>query len=88
MSRRSPPRTNPASRRASLVDSPLVGEAWPQVQPGHEPGECGQVALSPLSPVVVRSLQSFTLSFAVGPIGIDDRGAIRVLFRAVGNGAD
>lgn len=31
-------------------------------------------------------MQTFTLTFTVGRFGIDDRGAIRVLFRAVGDG--
>jgi len=83
--------TNPDSfadtpPRTTLVDSPLVGEAWPQVQPGTDPAEYGQVAFAPADPVEVRRLQTFPLTFTVGRFGIDDRGAIRVLFRAVGDG--
>jgi len=80
------PDTGPDTCPDTLVDSPLVGEAWPAVQPGTDPAQYGQVAFAPTAPVEVRSAQSFTLTFTVGRFGIDDRGAIRVLFRAVGDG--
>ncbi len=77
----------PASNRdVFLVDSDLVGEAWPVVQPAADAAAYGHVTLSPTTAVEVRSLNTFTLTFTVGQFGLDDGGAIRVLFRAIGDG--
>ncbi len=70
----------------TLVDSELMGEAWTQVQPGEDPVLYGHVDISPRNAVEVRSLQTFTLTFTVGRFGLDDMGAIRILFRAIGDG--
>ena len=61
---------------ASLVDSELVGEAWPPVQPGTDPVLYGHVELSPKGAFEVRSLQTFTLTYTVGRFGLDEGGAI------------
>ena len=70
---------------ASLVDSELVGEAWPPVQPGTDPVLYGHVELSPKGAFEVRSLQTFTLTYTVGRFGLDDGGAIRIVFRIMGD---
>lgn len=69
----------------SIVDSNLVGEGWPVVQPGPDPVLYGHVTLSPKGAFEVRSLQTFTLTYTVGRFGLDDSGAIRIVFRAMGD---
>jgi len=69
----------------SIVDSNLVGEGWPAVQPGPDPVLYGHVELSPKGAFEARSLQTFTLTYTVGRFGLDDTGAIRVVFRAMGD---
>lgn len=69
----------------SIVDSNLVGEGWPAVQPGPDPVLYGHVGLSPKGAFEARSLQTFTLTYTVGRFGLDDTGAIRVVFRAMGD---
>ena len=69
----------------SIVDSNLVGEGWPVVQPGADPVLYGHVDLSPKGAFEVRSLQTFTLTYTVGRFGLDDSGAIRIVFRAMGD---
>lgn len=69
----------------SIVDSELVGEGWAPVQPGTDPVLYGHVDLTPKGAFEVRSLQTFTLTYTVGRFGLDDTGAIRVVFRAMGD---
>ncbi len=69
----------------TIVDSELVGEAWTPVQPGADPVLYGHVDFEPKGSFEVRSLQTFTLTFTVGRFGLDDSGAIRILFRAIGD---
>ena len=69
----------------TLVDSNMVGEGWTEVQPGADPVLYGHVDLSPKGAFEVRSLQTFTLTYTVGRFGLDDSGAIRVVFRAMGD---
>jgi len=64
----------------------LVGEVWPSAQPGEDAVLCGHVELEPRDPVEARSLQTFRLRYTVGRYGLDDTGAIRVVFRAMGDG--
>ena len=72
-------------RPENLVDSPLVGELWPSGHPGEDPVLYGHASIEPRGPVEVRSLQTFRLVYTVGRYGLDDTGAIRVLFRALGD---
>lgn len=72
-------------KRETLADSKLVGEGWTQVQPGADPVLYGHVDLSPKGAFEVRSFQTFTLTYTVGRFGLDDSGAIRVVFRAMGD---
>lgn len=72
---------------AEFLDGPvpdhLMGEAWPSAQPGEDPVLYGHAELTPRDPVRVRSVQTFTLTYTVGRFGLDDTGAIRVVFRAM-----
>lgn len=67
------------------VAEALVGEVWPVAHPGEDPVLYGHAALDPADPVEVRSLQTFRLTYTVGRYGLDDTGAIRVVFRALGD---
>ncbi len=57
----------------------------PSVSPGVDPQFLGNADLSPTAPVEVRSHQSFTLTYTVGRLGIDDTGGIRIAWRTVGD---
>ena len=63
----------------------LVGDNAPSVSPGADPAFLGHAHLTPTNPVVVRSHQSFTLTYTVGRLGIDDTGGIRIAWRTVGD---
>jgi len=69
----------------SYIDSKLIGEAWPSVQPFENPHIYGSAELEPKGEIVVRSYASFILKYTAGRYGIDDSGAIRVSFRMVGD---
>jgi hypothetical protein len=71
--------------RYRLPDSDYVGEGWTMVQPGSDPVLYGHVDLMPKGQFEVRSYQTFTLTYTVGRFGLDDTGAIRVIFRAMGD---
>ena len=68
------------------VNEALVGEVWPSAQPGEDAVLYGHAELTPKDPVEVRSLQTFCLTYTVGRYGLDDTGAIRIVFRAMGDG--
>ena len=68
------------------VAEALVGEVWPNAQPGEDAVLYGHVEFTPKDPVEVRSLQTFRLTYTVGRYGLDDTGSIRVVFRAMGDG--
>ncbi|MGE4635374.1 MAG: DUF3604 domain-containing protein [Arenicellales bacterium] len=70
-----------------LPDSDYVGEGWTPVQPGTDPVLYGHVDIAPKGKFEVRSYQTFTLTYTVGRFGLDDTGAIRVVFRAMGDTA-
>jgi len=65
------------------VASELVGDNGPSVKPGDDPALYGSATLTPLEAVEVRSFQTFTLTYTVGKIGLDDTGGIRVAFRLI-----
>ena len=77
-------------RSVQKIDGPvaegLVGEVWPSAEPGEDPVLYGHAVLEPRDPVEVRSLQTFNLTYTVGRYGLDDTGAIRVVFRAMSDG--
>ena len=68
-----------------LVDSDIVGEGWTPVEPGADPVLYGHAQITPRGQFEVRSYQTFTLTYTVGRFGLDDTGAIRVVFRAMGD---
>ena len=61
----------------------LTGDIWPAAQPGSDIYAYGRATLAPTGEFEVRSFHSFTLTYTVGKFGIDDTGAIRVVFRVV-----
>ncbi|MEZ5653583.1 MAG: DUF3604 domain-containing protein [Burkholderiaceae bacterium] len=67
------------------VDPSLVGVVWPDAHPGTDPVLYGHVRLDPRGGFEVRSSQTFRLTYTVGRYGIDDTGAIRVVFRFFGD---
>ncbi|MEZ5660377.1 MAG: DUF3604 domain-containing protein [Burkholderiaceae bacterium] len=76
---------NERSLAPSPVDTAQVGAVWPQAHPGTDPVLYGHVRLDPQGGFEVRSSQTFTLTYTVGRYGIDDTGAIRVVFRFFGD---
>jgi len=65
----------------ATVDSELVGDVWPQAQPGQDPVLYGNVELTPGGAFEARSLQTFSLVYTAGRFGLDDTGAIKVVHR-------
>ncbi|MEM9044957.1 MAG: DUF3604 domain-containing protein [Pseudomonadota bacterium] len=65
------------------IERNLMGDVWPAVEPGKGRDDYGSATLSPTDPCVVRSFQTFKLTYRVGRFGLDDTGAIRVSFRWV-----
>ena len=79
------PNVSKKADRYRLPDSDYVGEGWTPVQPGSDPVLYGHVDFNPKGKFEVRSYQTFTLTYTVGRFGLDDTGAIRVVFRAMGD---
>ena len=67
------------------VPRDLVGDNAPSVRPGDDPAFLGSATLSPADPVEVRTFQSFTITYTVGSLGIDDTGGIRIACRRIGD---
>ncbi len=66
------------------VRQDLIGDNGPSVRPGDDPSLYGQAVLSNAGqPAEVRSFQTYSLSYTVGRIGLDDTGSIRVATRIV-----
>ena len=82
----SAPPPNAVNTIDGRVAEEFVGEAWPEAHPGEDATLYGHVILEPRDPVEVRSLQTFRLHYTVGRYGLDDTGAIKVVFRAMGDG--
>ena len=74
-----------SEKENTIVDSNKVGEVWSVAQPGEDPVLYGHVSMEPSGEFPVRSFQTFRLTYTVGRFGLDDTGAIRVLFRAMGD---
>ena len=68
-----------------IVDPVLVGEVWPAAVPAEDPVLYGQARLEPEGAFQVRSYQTFKLVYTAGRFGLDDNGAIRVVFRFFGD---
>lgn len=67
------------------VPRDLVGDNAPSVLPGYDPAILGRATLGPINPVEVRTFQSFTLTYTVGSLGLDDTGGIRIAWRRIGD---
>lgn len=68
------------------VSSHLVGDVWPAAAPAENAVLYGHVELRPRGAFAARSLQTFTMTYTIGRYGLDDTGAIRVVFRYPGDG--
>lgn len=73
------------SDNPTIVDPAQVAAVWPAAHPGEDPVLYGHVDLQPKGAFEARSLQTFKMVYTVGRYGIDDTGAIRVVFRFVGD---
>jgi hypothetical protein len=58
-----------------------VAEVWPSARPAEDPVLFGHARIEPEGAFEARSLQTFTLTYTAGRYGLDDSGAIRVVFR-------
>jgi hypothetical protein len=65
----------------SKIDTKHMGEIWPSAHPAANPDLYGTVEFWPKGAFEVRSFQTFHLVYTAGLYGIDDTGAVRVLFR-------
>ena len=65
----------------SFVDPDLVGEIWPAAAPFDDSSKYGRIDFGPTGVFEARSLQTFKLVYTAGPYGIDDTGALRIVFR-------
>jgi len=65
----------------TIVDDKLIGDVWPQAQPGADPVLYGSVTLAPEGAFEARSLQTFTLTYRAGRFGLDDTGSIKIVHR-------
>lgn len=63
------------------IDDKHMGEIWPSAHPAAHTDCYGTVDLTPRGTFQVYSLQTFRLVYTAGPYGIDDTGALRILFR-------
>jgi len=63
------------------IDDKHMGEIWPSAHPAAGADQYGTVELTPRGAFPVHSLQTFRLVYTAGPYGIDDTGALRILFR-------
>ena len=66
---------------ADRINDKHMGEIWPAAHPAADADRYGSVDFTPQGAFEVRSLQTFRLVYTAGPFGIDDTGALRVLFR-------
>ena len=63
------------------IDSKLIGEVWSKARPTQNSSEYGSAQLFPSGDVEVRSITTFRLRYTAGPMGIDDGGGLKVVFR-------
>ncbi len=70
-----------SGRHFKAVDRALVGDNRPGVRPGDQDELFGTATLSPDGPAEVRTYRTFTVTYTVGKLGIDDTGGIRLAWR-------
>ena len=75
----------PIDSNPQPVATERVAAVWPQNHPGTDPVLYGHVSVEPSGAFEARSTQTFTLIYTVGRFGIDDLGAIRIVFRIFGD---
>lgn len=64
-----------------MISAPLMGDAWPAIEPGSRISDYGKATLAPIDPCEVRSFQTLAITYTVGRFGLDDTGAIRIAQR-------
>ncbi len=69
--------------RPETVPHRTVGAGYPSVAPGADPKMYGTAQLSGPDAVEARSFQTFTMTYTVGSLGLDDTGSICVCFRVM-----
>ncbi|MBO6725968.1 MAG: DUF3604 domain-containing protein [Rhizobiaceae bacterium] len=74
---------DPLANGRGLVPIEHMGHAGSSVAPGVDPAIYGSASLAPLGPAEVRSARTFTLTYRVGRLGLDDTGSICVCFRVM-----
>ena len=60
------------------IDPNLIGDNAPSVLPSEDPAILGRATLHPLDPVQVRTYQTHTLEYVVGPLGLMIRAAFEL----------
>ncbi|MEM1396214.1 MAG: DUF3604 domain-containing protein [Pseudomonadota bacterium] len=68
------------------IPDDIMGDAWPDLEPGPDGSDYGTTMFSPEGRFPVRSLQSFRLVYTVGDFGLDDTGAIKIVSRWTDDG--
>jgi len=64
-----------------IVDRALVGFVPGVASPTDRPERLGSARLSPEGPFKARAFAAFALTYTVGHHGVDDRGAMKLVFR-------
>ncbi|MEM6984919.1 MAG: DUF3604 domain-containing protein, partial [Pseudomonadota bacterium] len=64
----------------------LMGDVWPEAQPGADNANYGTSSFGTTGRFAVRSFQTFSLVYTVGEFGLDDTGAIKIVHRWTGDG--
>jgi hypothetical protein len=70
---------------ARAIDPKLMGIVWPSAHPGEDRMLYGSVEIDPKGPFEARSFETITLTYTAGRYGLDDTGAVRVVFRLIGD---
>lgn len=70
------------------ISEKYMGDVWPIARPGDRDANMGIATISPEGAFAADSLATFRLAFEVGELGIDDCGAIKVVFRFTYDGGD
>ena len=70
---------------ARPIDPALMGIVWPAAHPGESRMLYGSVEINPPGPFEARSFQTITVTYRAGRYGLDDTGAVRMVFRLIGD---
>lgn len=69
-----------------MISDDLMGDVWPQVQPGSATSEYARVSIGSTEPCEIRSWQEICLTLTVGRFGFDDTGGFRISMRFTHDG--